>query len=36
MRSGSVKRVATAVGDGAIAVQLLHRYLALQTAPAPT
>lgn len=36
VRSGSVKRVATAVGDGAIAVQLLHRYLALQTAPAPT
>jgi thioredoxin reductase (NADPH) len=28
VRSGSVKRVATAVGDGAIAVQLLHRYLA--------
>lgn len=35
VRSGSVKRVATAVGDGAIAVQLLHRYLALQTAPVP-
>ena len=33
VRSGSVKRVATAVGDGAIAVQLLHRYLA--TLPAP-
>ncbi len=29
VRSGSVKRVATAVGDGAIAVQLAHRYLAL-------
>jgi thioredoxin reductase (NADPH) len=29
VRSGSVKRVATAVGDGAIAVQLVHRYLAL-------
>ena len=36
VRSGSVKRVATAVGDGAIAVQLLHRYLALQAAPALT
>jgi thioredoxin reductase (NADPH) len=28
VRSGSVKRVATAVGDGAIAVQLVHRHLA--------
>lgn len=35
VRSGSVKRVATAVGDGAIAVQQLHRYLALQPAAAP-
>jgi thioredoxin reductase (NADPH) len=28
VRHGSVKRVASAVGEGAIAVQLLHRYLA--------
>ncbi len=28
VRYGSVKRVASAVGEGAIAVQLLHRYLA--------
>lgn len=34
VRSGSVKRVATAVGDGAIAVQQLHSYLALQPTPA--
>jgi len=34
VRSGSVKRVATAVGDGAIAVQQLHRYLALERSPA--
>ena len=27
-RSGSVKRVASAVGEGAVAVQLIHRYLA--------
>jgi thioredoxin reductase (NADPH) len=27
VRRGSVKRVASAVGEGAIAVQLLHRYL---------
>jgi thioredoxin reductase (NADPH) len=36
VRSGSVKRVATAVGDGAIAVQLLHRYLASLPAAAIT
>jgi thioredoxin reductase (NADPH) len=36
VRSGSVKRVATAVGDGAIAVQLLHRYLATLPTPAAT
>jgi thioredoxin reductase (NADPH) len=28
VRSGSVKRVASAVGEGSIAVQLLHRVLA--------
>jgi thioredoxin reductase (NADPH) len=28
VRYGSVKRVASAVGEGAIAVELLHRYLA--------
>jgi thioredoxin reductase (NADPH) len=27
-RRGSIKRVATAVGDGARVVQLVHRYLA--------
>ena len=30
VRHGSVKRVASAVGEGAMAVQLVHRYLALQ------
>jgi len=30
VRSGSVKRVASAVGEGAMAVQLVHRYLALR------
>jgi thioredoxin reductase (NADPH) len=28
IRSGSVKRVASAVGEGALAVYLVHRYLA--------
>jgi len=28
VRHGSVKRVASAVGEGAIAVQLVHQYLA--------
>jgi hypothetical protein len=27
VRSGSVKRVASAVGEGAIAVQFVHEYL---------
>jgi thioredoxin reductase (NADPH) len=27
VRSGSVKRVASAVGEGAIAVRLVHEYL---------
>jgi thioredoxin reductase (NADPH) len=30
VRCGSVKRVASAVGEGAMAVQLVHRYLALK------
>ena len=28
VRHGSIKRVASAVGEGAMAVQLIHRYLA--------
>ena len=27
VRHGSVKRVASAVGEGAIAIQLIHQYL---------
>ena len=30
-RAGSAKRVATAVGEGAMAIQLIHSYLATQT-----
>ena len=33
VRSGSTKRCATAVGEGAWAVQLVHAHLALQAAP---
>jgi thioredoxin reductase (NADPH) len=33
VRSGSIKRVASAVGEGAMAVLLLHQYLALLNAP---
>jgi thioredoxin reductase (NADPH) len=33
VRSGSIKRVASAVGEGATAVLLLHRYLALLDEP---
>lgn len=33
VRSGSVKRVATAVGDGATVIALLHGYLAAHPAP---
>ena len=36
VRSGSIKRVASAVGEGATAVLLLHRYLARLNAPSPT
>lgn len=35
VRAGSVKRVATAVGDGATVIALLHGYLAAHPAPAP-
>ena len=28
VRAGSIKRVASSVGEGSIAVQLVHRYLA--------
>ena len=28
VRSGSVKRVATGVGEGAVAIQFVHQYLA--------
>ena len=31
LRHGSIKRVASAVGEGAIAASLIHRYLALST-----
>jgi thioredoxin reductase (NADPH) len=33
VRSGSVKRVATAVGDGATVIATLHGYLAVHPAP---
>ena len=33
VRSGSIKRVASAVGEGATAVLLLHRYLAILDGP---
>ena len=33
VRHGSVKRVASAVGDGAMAISLVHRFLATQEAP---
>jgi thioredoxin reductase (NADPH) len=35
VRHGSVKRVASAVGEGAMAVQLVHQYLAEQAVAAP-
>ena len=35
VRHGSVKRVASAVGEGAIAVQLIHQYLAEPVPEAP-
>jgi thioredoxin reductase (NADPH) len=34
VRHGSIKRVASAVGDGAMAVQLIHEYLSNPQAPA--
>jgi thioredoxin reductase (NADPH) len=30
VRSGSIKRVVSAVGEGAMAVRLVHQYLALR------
>ena len=35
VRAGSIKRVATAVGDGATVVSMLHAYLAGHPLPAP-
>ena len=35
VRHGSVKRVASAVGEGSIAIQTLHRLLEDDEAPAP-
>jgi thioredoxin reductase (NADPH) len=35
IRHGSVKRVASAVGEGSIAIRLVHDYLALAPAGAP-
>jgi len=32
-RSGSIKRVASAVGEGSMVVRVIHEYLALQRAP---
>jgi hypothetical protein len=34
VRSGSIKRVASAVGEGSMAVRLVHEYLAGATRPA--
>ena len=36
VRAGSIKRVATAVGDGATVVSMLHTYLAENPLPQPT
>jgi thioredoxin reductase (NADPH) len=36
VRSGSIKRVASAVGEGAMAVLLVHRHLARLDAPSPS
>ena len=33
MRRGSVKRVASAVGEGSIAIQMVHRYMSLSPDP---
>jgi thioredoxin reductase (NADPH) len=35
VRAGSIKRVATAVGDGATVVSMLHSYLAENPLPVP-
>ena len=36
IRSGSVKRVAASVGEGGVAIALVHRYLQLSSQPWPT
>jgi thioredoxin reductase (NADPH) len=33
VRHGSIKRVAAAVGEGSMAVRLVHQYLATMSAP---
>jgi len=33
IRSGSVKRVAASVGEGGVAIALVHRYLQLSSRP---
>ena len=35
IRARSIKRVASAVGEGSMAVKLVHEYLASQRAPSP-
>jgi thioredoxin reductase (NADPH) len=35
VRRGTVKRVASAVGEGSIAIRLIHEYLALAPAERP-
>src|ERR1700722_4123109 len=35
VRSGSVKRVASAVGEGSVVIQAVHRYLASLREPSP-
>jgi thioredoxin reductase (NADPH) len=35
LRSGSAKRVATAVGEGSAAVRSIHEYLAFASPPVP-
>jgi thioredoxin reductase (NADPH) len=36
VRQGSIKRVASAVGDGATVIRLVHEYLQTDTAGIPT
>jgi len=35
VRSGSIKRVASGVGEGSMVVAFIHEYLALAATPAP-